>query len=114
MSGSPTPLRQKNVYTSWKPLLIYSNGKYTGKIFEDVFTSYKKEKTFHEWGQPESGMMSIISRLCLPGQYILDPFCGAGTTGVAALKHGCFFDGIDMDEKAKNISAKRLNDYDAS
>ncbi len=34
--GQPTPLRQINVNSTWKPLLIFQNGKYTGKIFGDV------------------------------------------------------------------------------
>lgn len=83
--GQPTPLRQVNVNTTWKPLLIYSNGDYTGKIFGDVFKSDGNDKDFHKWGQSESGMYDIISKICLAGQYILDPFCGAGTTGIAAL-----------------------------
>jgi len=48
--------------------------------------------------------------MCLPGQSILDPFCGACTTGIAALKHGCFFDGIEMNIENVNISKARLNE----
>lgn len=107
--GQPTPLRQVNVNTTWKPLLIFENTKYTGKIFGDVFTSDGNDKEFHKWGQSISGMKSIVSKLCLPGQYILDPFCGAGTTGLAALDHGCLFDGLDIDEQNANISRGRLS-----
>ena len=111
--GQPTPLRQVNVNTTWKPLLIYSKGKYNGKIFGDVFKSDGNDKSYHKWGQSESGMFCIISQLCLPGQYILDPFCGAGTTGVAALRHGCLFDGLELDNENVNISKVRLNDTKA-
>jgi 16S rRNA G966 N2-methylase RsmD len=106
--GQPTPLRQVNVNTTWKPLLIFVKGKYTGKIFGDVFKSPGNEKSHHEWGQSEGGMFDIISRICLPGQYILDPFCGAGTTGVAALRHGCLFDGVDIEIENVNISKGRM------
>lgn len=108
--GQPTPLRQVNVNSTWKPLLIYSKGKYTGKIFGDVFVSGGNDKDHHKWGQSVSGMYDIISKVCLEGQYILDPFCGAGTTGLAALKHGCFFDGLELDIENVNISKGRLND----
>ena len=57
-------------------------------------------------------MLSIISQVCLPGQSILDPFCGAGTTGVAALKHGCLFEGIDIDESSVDIAKARLGDVE--
>jgi site-specific DNA-methyltransferase (adenine-specific) len=99
-----------NVNTTWKPLLIFENEKYSGKIFGDVFKSDGNDKDFHKWGQSISGMCDIISKMCLPGQYILDPFCGAGTTGIAALKHGCLFDGIDKEGENVNISKARLSD----
>lgn len=108
--GQPTPLRQVNVNTTWKPLLMFSKGKYTGKIFGDVFISDGNDKSMHKWGQSESGMYSIISKICLEGQSILDPFCGAGTTGVATLRFGCLFDGIDLEEENVNISKARLHD----
>jgi site-specific DNA-methyltransferase (adenine-specific) len=108
--GQPTPLRQVNVNTTWKPLLIFTNGEYTGKIFGDVFKSDSNSKEFHKWGQSVSGMYDLISKICLPGQYILDPFTGAGTTGMAALMHGCLFDGIDIQLENVNIAKGRLND----
>lgn len=112
--GQPTPLRQRQVNTCWKPLIIFSNGNYQGKKFSDVFSSAPKDndKRFHKWGQSVSGMYSLISMVCLPGQAILDPFCGAGTTGIAALMHGCLFDGIDIEQENVDISKGRLAEYD--
>jgi 16S rRNA G966 N2-methylase RsmD len=107
--GQPTSLRQKMVNTSWKPLLVYSvDGNYKGKTFGDVYTSPGPEKGGHEWQQSVDGMLAIMRQVCLPGKSILDPFLGAGTTGVAALKHGCTFCGIDVDELSVNISKGRL------
>lgn len=108
--GQPTPLRQVNVNSTWKPLLIFSKGQYKGKIFGDVFTSPGNDKDHHKWGQSVGGMYDIISKICLPGQSILDPFCGAGTTGLAALRHGCFFDGLEKDIENVNISKGRLSE----
>lgn len=112
--GQPTPLHTRQVNTTWKPVLIFSRpeANYKGKVFGDMWRSDGSDKELHEWGQSESGMYSIISQVCLPGQSILDPFCGSGTTGVAALKHGCLFDGIDIDENSVNIAKGRL--YDAA
>lgn len=107
----PTPLRTRQVNTTWKPVLIYGlNDKYQGKIFGDVYQSPKPEKNNHDWEQNIDGMYSLIKQICLSGQNILDPFCGSGTTGVAALKHGCFFDGIDIDSDSVNITKRRLHD----
>jgi 16S rRNA G966 N2-methylase RsmD len=108
--GQPTPLRHVNVNTTWKPLLIFGKGKYKGKIFGDVFKSDGNDKDHHKWGQSISGMDSIITGLCLSGESILDPFCGAGTTGISAIKHGCLFDGVELEKENVNISKARIND----
>ena len=83
-------------------------GEYKGKIFGDVWKSDGNDKGSHKWGQSVSGMTSIISQVCLPGQSIFDPFCGAGTTGISALRHGCSFDGIDIEQRNVDISRARL------
>lgn len=109
--GQPTPLRTRQVNSTWKPLLFFvpKGSKYKGKIFGDVFVSDANDKSFHEWGQSESGMLSIISGVCLPGQTIFDPFLGAGTTGVAALKHGCLFEGIDLESNNVELAKTRIH-----
>lgn len=109
--GQPTPLRTRQVNSTWKPLLFFvpKGSKYKGKIFGDVFVSDNNDKSFHEWGQSESGMLSIISGVCLPGQTIFDPFLGAGTTGVAALKHGCLFEGIDVESNNVELAKTRIH-----
>jgi site-specific DNA-methyltransferase (adenine-specific) len=108
--GQSASLWQKNVIPQWKPLLIFAKGEYSGKMFGDVYSSGANEKELHKWGQSESGMYSIISGVCLPGQSILDPFCGAGTTGIAAIRRGCLFHGIDIDQQNVDISIGRLHD----
>jgi ParB-like chromosome segregation protein Spo0J len=110
--GQPTPLRTRQVNTTWKPILIYKRAgdAYKGKIFGDVWMSDGNDKTHHKWGQSESGMLAIVKQVCLPGQSIFDPFCGAGTTGVAALRHGCTFVGIDSDAGNVGISVARLEE----
>jgi ParB/RepB/Spo0J family partition protein len=108
--GQPTPLRQRQVNTSWKPILIYGlpGESYKGKIFGDVWVSGGNDKDHHKWGQSVSGMLSLVKQVCLPGQSVFDPFCGAGTTGIAALMHGCTFWGIDIDEKSADLACGRL------
>lgn len=113
--GQPTPLRARQINSTWKPLLFFvpKGSRYKGKITGDVFTSDFNDKAFHEWGQSESGMFSIISGVCLPGQTIFDPFLGAGTTGVAALTHGCLFEGIDLESNNVELARARLHEATA-
>jgi DNA modification methylase len=45
---------------------------------------------------------------CPPGGLALDPFCGCGTTGLAALKHGRRFVGIELNADYIQIAQNRL------
>jgi len=45
---------------------------------------------------PELARRCIVAG-CRPGGTVLDPFCGSGTTGMVALKHGRRFVGIDLN-----------------
>ena len=85
----------------------FVNGEYAGKWAGDVCKSdvNANDKRFHEWGQSESGMADLIERITKPGETILNPFCGAGTTGVAAVRNGRRFIGADND--AQHIETTR-------
>ena len=45
-------------------------------------------------------------------QVVLDPFCGSGTTGIAALKHGRKFVGIDLNEEFVDIAKERIQNHE--
>jgi DNA modification methylase len=45
-----------------------------------------------------------------PGETILDPFMGSGSTGVAALESGRDFIGIEREPKYFDIACKRIED----
>jgi site-specific DNA-methyltransferase (adenine-specific) len=90
--------------------MIKKGDKYAGQRgFCDSITTDTSEKALHDWQQPTEAMVEIVRRLCRPGQAILDPFCGSGTTGVAAVRFGCTFHGIDIDADAIKIASKRLH-----
>jgi site-specific DNA-methyltransferase (cytosine-N4-specific) len=45
---------------------------------------------------------------CKPGGMVLDMFCGAGTTGVAAVQLGRQFTGIELNPAFAALAAERL------
>lgn len=54
-------------------------------------------------------LMTYLCRLITPpGGTVLDPFCGSGSTGVAALKEGFKFIGIEREEQYVEIAKKRV------
>lgn len=62
---------------------------------------------------PTQKPVALIDR-CLrastnPGDVVLDPFAGTGTTGVASLMNGRRFLGIELDPSYVDIGARRLS-----
>lgn len=108
--GQSTQLFQRAINTFWKPVLWYVNGQYSGKWLGDVCQSSANDndKGRHEWGQSESGMNSLIGRCSERGQVVLDPFCGAGTTGIAAVSMGRHFIGSDIDADRVGATLSRI------
>ena len=43
-----------------------------------------------------------------PGSVVVDPFCGSGTTGVAALRRGCRFIGVEQSQHYRDTAIERL------
>jgi site-specific DNA-methyltransferase (adenine-specific) len=66
------------------------------------------ENTDHPTQKPEKLLAKIILASSNPGDLILDPFAGSGTTAVVAKKLGRDFVAIESDEKYCLLAAKRL------
>jgi site-specific DNA-methyltransferase (adenine-specific) len=62
----------------------------------------------HPTQKPLALLERVIAASAAPGDLVLDPFCGSGTTGVAALRAGCRFLGIDQDPAYVELTARRL------
>lgn len=67
-------------------------------------------ETAHPFQKPVALMDWCIKRMPPPATLILDPFMGSGTTGVAAVKLGRKFIGIEIEEKYFDIACKRISE----
>lgn len=108
--GQSPQLFHKRVNTFWKPILWYVKGAYSGDYIGDVVKSppNDNDKRFHEWGQSLGGMGDILERFTNPGDIILDPFLGGGTTGVAAVSMSRKFIGTDIEGKNVEMAKRRI------
>jgi len=108
--GQAPQIWQRQINTFWKPVLWFVKGEYSGSWISDVVKSdvNDNDKRFSDWGQSESGIAGLIERASRPGDVILDPFCGGGTTGVVALARNRQFIGIDKGERQLHIAAGRI------
>jgi len=79
--------------------VLKKEGKQMRSVWSIALTK-KSEKRFgkHPTQKPESLLERVILSSTNEGDVVLDPFCGSGTTGAVALRHGRRFIGIDMDK----------------
>ena len=73
-----------------------------------------EDKEFHEWGQDVQGMVELIEQVTEPGQVVLDPFLGAGTTAIASLMTSRRLIGADVEESCINTTLNRIEKLGAS
>jgi len=64
----------------------------------------------HPTEKPVHLMRHYITNSSQPGQVVIDPFMGTGSTGVAALLEGRRFIGIEKDERWFEVARKRLEE----
>jgi len=62
----------------------------------------------HPTQKPESILTRIILSATKPGDLVLDPFFGTGTTGAVSKKYNRNFVGIEIDKKYINFADKRI------
>ncbi len=63
----------------------------------------------HPTQKPEALLHRVIMSSSKPGDVILDPFFGSGTTGAVAKRLGRNFVGIDREDKYINAAIERIN-----
>lgn len=86
-----------------------------GKMPDDVWTEYsrvcgtfKERESFHPCQMPEAVLKRIIAASSNPGDNVLDPFSGSGTTAAAAYKLKRNYTGIDISKEYVTQTGKRL------
>ena len=65
----------------------------------------------HPTQKPVGILKPVISSLCPQGGTVLDPFCGSGSTLVAALRTGRKFIGIDMEAQHIATAQRRIEKF---
>ncbi len=109
--SNPSPMQAQYTWlSSLEPCAI---GRKSGGAFNLFYRSpVWKHPTggskLHPTQKPVPLMCEIIEASTNPGDLILDPFCGSGTTGVACVQTGRRFIGIEIDEGYADIARARI------
>ena len=93
-------------WTSFTSAVRKFKYRWNGMLQEDM---KHKEVRYHPTQKPVKLFMAILEKYSKPGDFILDPFLGSGTTAIACQKLGRHYVGIEKEQKYVDIARKRLN-----
>lgn len=98
-------------YFNYEKMKRENNDKQMKDVW-DFPSASKNEKIFgyHPTQKPLKLLERIILSATKEGDVVLDPFCGSGTTGVAAVKYKRKFIGIDDNKDYIGTADKRIKD----
>jgi len=105
---------------AWEPIIWAARGKpeYHGPrgghdardcLVEDRSSRHDKGALEHPCPKPQRTVTRVLSWVSSDTDTILDPFCGSGTTLVAAKNLGRMAIGIDVSERYCEIAARRCS-----
>jgi len=122
MSASNPTLRDVHEY-----ILVFSKGsmgrgqKGESTVSRDEFLEYTKsvwsfnavsaKSVGHPAPFPVELPYRLIQLYTYKGDVVLDPFCGSGTTCLAALKTGRHYIGFDNQKEYVDLARKRISEY---
>lgn len=113
-AGRTAAMFQKRVWATWKPCLVFRRGSIDnhGNFANDLFTSdreaFKFAKIFHEWGQGAPFFAYYIDRWTRPGDIVLEPFCGGGTTAAVCKQLGRRWLAFEIDPNTAERARERV------
>ena len=111
--SGPTLLRMNEygIVNGWKPMLWFvkeTRGDKTTFI-NDVATG-TREKSHHDWQQSEAEARYFIDLLTEEDGFVVDPFCGGGTTPVACIGLGRKWAAFEIDEANLARASERISE----
>ncbi len=128
--NNKSPQSQQGFKHTWEPVFLYRRdgadrkitvgGDEWGKDLTDFDchvaavpqSNFKDENMKqHPAQKPVSVMRWIVNALTIPGELVCDPFCGSGTTGIAAVQLGRRFHGIEKHADYADVAKGRIATY---
>ena len=102
-SGSTQRNGKLKGFNNWEPILFFN----IERLKNDVISCPNYHEDFnHPCVKPDRLMVSLVG--LMPGGTILDPFMGSGTTGIACIRTGRKFIGIEKDPKHFETACNRI------
>lgn len=111
-TGGTAQMREYGIKVKWKPMLWFVKGDFRRdrETWVDDLVVSNEEKNHHPWQQSVAEAKYYIDKLTKHGELVVDPFCGGGTTAIAAKQLGRKWWTADVDAKHVATARKRLDD----
>jgi DNA modification methylase len=79
-------------------------------VFDDaiVLNRGQERQRFHTTQKPIKLMQKLVALFSDPGELVLDPFAGSGTTGIACVTLGRAFLGMELDPRYAEVANWRI------
>jgi hypothetical protein len=104
-------MTEYGIVAGWKPIVWFVKETRGDKqtFITDVVTG-AREKSHHDWQQAVSEARYFIDLLTQPDDFVVDPFCGGGTTPVACIKSGRKWASFEIDEANFANASSRIKE----
>ncbi len=110
-TGQLARMREYGIVVHWKPLLWFVKDTRGDKdTFIEDAVSGDREKDAHPWQQAVVEAEHFIDKLTKPGDLVFDPFCGGGTTAVAAKRLKRNWLTCDVDKESVVLARQRIQE----
>lgn len=110
-SGAHARMTEYGIIAGWKPILWFvketRGDKHT--FVPDVVTG-TREKSHHEWQQAANEARQFIELLTDRDGFVVDPFCGGGTTAVACVQSGRKWASFEIEEANLARASERIKE----
>jgi len=100
-------------FTCWQPILCYGKDPFLQRQMgrrPDLYMQHQviKKVVGHPCPKPTDAMEWLVERTTMPGDRVLDCFCGSGSIGVAAIRRGRHFIGIEKSADYVELARGRM------
>ena len=105
-----TRTNSDGAFWQWQPFYVWGKFQGLGRDVIQMAANFGSDtkKPLHVCQKPLPLMRELCGCACPEGGSVLDPFMGSGTTGVACVKTGRKFIGIELDRGYFDIAVKRI------
>lgn len=112
LPGRHVNVRSHLIRGRWRPVAIFSAGRYRPRhwLIDAMVSegSGVKGPDDHRWQQSLGPFSRWIEQVAEPGELVVDPFIGGGTTALACQALGRRFLGCDIDPASVSLTLERL------